>query len=279
MSAIFLPRRWRHQPQGAVEVDYRNPLAEHLELFYLPSLGAQPIGRTTQFDLQANRYVYDIKPEGVVRDCMVPNYGINFSSAVAKSTLAGGTLMVGCGAALISDGYGLGACRAGTSGARFYLRRNSLGRAGFGYNSTANIASADEPWGIYEYGVISGSWGASGAEAYFNGKRFYSTATKPAERYTRGQLFNLPTLSNDDALPGNPQYSPTGFITWAAFFTDWLPPEAHAALAENPYQILTAPPRRIIFDLGASPAPVLSLAGVTDIGTTSARPKVTVTYV
>jgi len=50
-------------------------------------------------------------------------------------------------------------------------------------------------------------------------------------------------------------------------------------LADAPWQILRAQPRRIFFDLGAaSPLPTLSLPGVTDIGTTSARPRVTVTY-
>ena len=49
-----------------------------------------------------------------------------------------------------------------------------------------------------------------------------------------------------------------------------------AALSENPWQLFRAP-RPIIYSLPASGTPTLSAATVIDIGTTSARPRVTIT--
>lgn len=274
MSAIFLPRRWRHQPQGAVEVDWSNPLARDLEVFCFGH---------DQFKPAAKSYIDNgtisaaLSPEGASLEFSSGSWrkADNWISNVGRYN---GSIVV-CATPLadVSGNRGtyIAAARDGSSGStRVYLRRLSGNVVGFGINGNASVSLPESTaWPTGTRGITALSWSASNTSAFFDGRQLYSDSALTA----------APTYFNINSVVIN-NYTEADFagLVLFHFVGVWsrpLLPTEQRELAQAPYQLFRAPSHRIWFDVGAGVRiPTLSLPGVTNITTTSVRPKVTLTF-
>lgn len=270
--AIYLPRRWRHQPSGPCEIDWRHPLARGLSVAYFPSQGVFGRGDSPSYVGTVSRRVPT--QTGDADDCAA---GTHFAadSWVADVGRYSGALVMSLtptADVIFSRTYLFGA-RNGTSGSsRLQARRLSGNWVGLNV-STTNIIDPEIPFPTGVRATFGVSLDTSTVRGVFNGEQFHASGSALSATPTHLVVNSLVTIDNKSNFANATMLH--SFATWSRPLTV----DEHRAWHENPWQILRAQPRRIFFDLGAaSPLPTLSLPGVTDIGTTSARPRVTVTY-
>jgi len=106
--------------------------------------------------------------------------------------------------------------------------------------------------------------------------RFYLNDTFVAEKLTN----NLSSaLGSTFAIGANLQSALyyIGAVSQFLFFTRELSVDEVRSLHENPWQVFRADPVRI-YSLAAATIPTLSAPGVTDIGSSSVRPQITLTF-
>ena len=280
--ALFLPQRWRQQPQGAVEVDWGNSLATRLDGLLLFTGGAwREIASQYPLTVNSRGIGVSLIGRGGPGDEVTGTGGTGIRSSAGRSQRANDmevSLFIH-GAVLPSA-----VVPSGIEGAE-------LIRAGQTYISRANFNTpryvifemlfTDFTSCQYDAGTIldfgkpyslslSRRTGAGGFNCYHDRRLIRSADGLSAA--TRGDEgvsgWNLGINSRGDG--GSGHIIPLG-ARWRRALSDG----EHLALHENPWQLLR-PLRPIVYSL-PSPVPVLSSPTVIDIGSNSARPRVTFT--
>lgn len=242
MTAIIIPRRHYTQPQGAVELDRSNPLAENLVAFLLFNNGlGWDVAENAYAPVATGNPILVPTQRGVARSFNELAAGQYISNNAWASRLGryNGAFAIGWIPRGPNRGSYVASMRYGTS-SRFYLRRAESGgvqRAiyGFGTELDAGIGPA---WPEGEYGVSSLEWGATSHAWYFNGAK-YGVGSAAASWPTTAAIASL---SN---LPSTETYHTNGIAEWFGVWAQPLGPELNAELARNPYQIVRASPARI----------------------------------
>lgn len=281
--AQFLAQRWRRQPQGPVAVDWGNPLTRGLKAAFDlrtvrdlvtqtgPSLDTastvvnwQGVGKTfpstttTQFAHRSNYALTGPMTAFVLADInTLSNYTQFISKEQNATTNVAYEFRCGVGSATGSELVLVEA----TAGGEFaiWCTFPSVVSAGF----SGSVAFTRDS------GIVNG-----GNRNFFaNGKKFSGALS-----YSSGST----SIGDDGAsavIFGSRVDAVTrldGRVYLASLWDRALSDSEIAALSENPWQLFRAP-RPIIYSLPSSTVPVLSAATAIDIGSTSARPRVTIT--
>ena len=248
MSAIFLPRRWRHQPQGAVEVDWRHPLADGLSVFML---GDKRFATENPGYTSSGTIARVFTPEGEAAS-FSDRAHINASNWASSVGQHGGTV-ISSQAILNGDGssaYVIGLREnLGGTGRLEIARNTSSGLIFFGFNSTAIAHTTSNFWALGEKRTTAVSWMLGGARFFVDGVMLHSTG---ASLTAKPGAFYVNTTAASDSLGKWARPSELYFVgVWSRPLLD----EEQREMSDAPYQIFRAPARRIIFDLGdVSPA-------------------------
>lgn len=279
---VYLPGRWRSQPQGAVEIDWRHPLARRLDGFLTYNGGA--------WRELASRYPLTVLSRGVgvspVGLGAPGNEVTGTGETGVRSTSGTSQRENDMEVTLFVSGYLRPSSEvpSGTaSGNLIRAGQNLIVRGGFsdGRSVIFEILMSNFTLSRYEDGALlsfarpyglsmSRREGTGGFNCYHNGRNINSSDGQSGP--TRGDagvsLWNLQINQRDDGGTGHIVHAGA---RWRRALSDG----EHRAMHENPWQILR-PRRPILYSLSSS-TPVLSAATVIDIGTTSARPRVTIT--
>lgn len=258
--AAFLAQRWRSQPKTSVAVDWGHPLAPSLlNVVNAVDGGGTQRARSSGSTLRAINNMLALS-SGTYSSAQ-----IRFSSA-AVTNQTHVTVVV-----LTASTLGAARTVCETANNAIYKTGVSTDRAvfanvlnsAFGTTTQTGTASAMSVGATH---VIAARFGAaSGMSLFLNGRQTGSTGAAYTP-YTTGGTTNAVTITGHSDCH-----------TAASFFFDrQLSAAEIAAISENPWQFFQ-PARPIIYSLPAA-APTLSAATVTEIGTTTARPRVTVTF-
>jgi hypothetical protein len=283
---MYLARRWKRQPQGPVEIDRNGPLGRRASGVFTPRsaytgggvIVPTPIGLGAEDAADAQVFI-------LPRD-------VAFQSADAVSVFVYGWLGTSSGSA--SPTFSTRGTASGSGNRRGF----ELGvRAGSLFNGFVQFidSSGNRDGGqeITDSSSVGAEWNNKPAMLVYDISRdTLSRATMRAKRPDMGSEFVSATgtsttiYGNDTANANAPRIGGqfaglTASADFGVALALWqIGPstaEQRAAFYDNPYQILR--PRTLrIYSLPASGIPVLSGSTVIDIGQTSARPRVTITF-
>lgn len=263
---VYLPGRWRRQPQGAVEIDWSHPMArgllslarldgpetsrDYVRRSALQSVGGVlqgvgPLGPAAQFPGAGARYFS-------LSTASLPS-AYTLGAVVQSSSTAGN---------IIDDDVD-------TSPRIHQFRLNGSNLEFITFSGAA-------------FSVTSMAWprraSGSAVAASASGTSAIIAADGVTNSATVGSVNALTSTQWVGAhkAAGSPQ--PWNGLIWLAAV--WARAMTQGELAEwtrNPHQLLR-PLRPILYSLPGAAAPTLSLPTVVDITSTSAKPRVTVTF-
>jgi len=248
VSAIFLPSRWRHQPQGAVEVDQSHPIGAKVRWAYTPW-----IGRTS------------VTP-GKIRDVT--------ASLTADPALQ--TTPSGIGTRLLADSSTTRVTFS-TSGLSDYGGSMFLFVENFDFRSTSNglyvgMAGTAAGDGLQISSEASGRYPA--LRLYSSNDRYAATSLSVQEGRNKigvSQVDSQNVRFNVDGTYETSSIASTYTMGWPAYLkfskahgtvllflrADYLSAAEMNALMDEPWAIFRAPSHHIWFDLGASGGPAV----------------------
>lgn len=274
MAVIVIPERWQRQPTGPVEIDWNHGMAGDL-------MGAF-VGASGDIDLTQ------------------PHTPAQYTSAAA--------------AAIGSIGTEAGVARliGGTDGTVYWqIQRRGFDSTTTGLTAWGRLA----PWSADPSNVVFGTlrvansryfgWGYASGTRYFRayaraqsgGTQYSAVSTSVISRYQwhdAGAIYapgtlsawlngaevatlactpNLTATQFTIAEPGGVIYAVAACYQFAGAHPEYMP-----ELSRNPWQLLKKRLYKFVSLSGGPVAPTLSLPGVIDIGTTSARPRVTLDF-
>lgn len=270
--SIFLARRWRQQPQGAVDVDWGNSLTRDAWAVYH---GAS--GRFVHSKLSA-RYVQADMVAG--RAGVAPRFGSSYGQAYARTgAFANGSAMTIATVTHYLEAPGIdyfgGIVDPDSLGNRLPTLMTAGAGPGIQYNdgSTKNInttgavSSGEIIAQVTRYNPATTTVDVTVRRG--SGSRQYVSATATSFLYASGTNAHF-------AIGRGSNFTTAQHTNPVALFASraWSDAEAEA-FVDNPWQLFR-PLRPIVYSLPSS-VPVLSSPTVIDIGQTSARPRVTIT--
>lgn len=279
--AVFLSRRWRRQPQGAVQI---NETAQQAALLlHPPSLRELANNRTGTRSSVTISSIYD----GVA--AKFPNtagQGWVFPSGVIKGR-AHSLLVVG-DPQLQNTQRNCVINQRNSSGSFVGLAFNAVPGTGgaitisqgsVSYQSSVLDTANDS---AYISGAITGK-----TSAYLfsrNGTGYVAAVDGKAFAVSVQAMSNYDCVSGDELKIGDlgafsgTGYGYSGSILLAAIWNRSMSQAEANSITENPWQLFK-PARPIIYSISsASAAPTLSLATAVNITSSSAQPRVTVTF-
>jgi len=261
---LFLPQRWKRQPQGPQRIDWGNPLAAGLE--------HAVINNGTKIDsVTGNR------PTSGSNGSFGSDLGIrainNGADTYETRTKSGTSQGLGQTSTVFLLCARLGTASTSTpaynqSGVINFITIGTDGNFSATYvDSTfvSNVAGAGLENAI-PLGVVTGvtaRFNPSVGVDLFKGKQ----NVKSNAAYSP-LVWNFKTIGSS----GNSSVANALTLVWGRALED----AEIAALNDNPWQLF-APQRAAFFSLPAASGPVLSLPTVIDITSTSVRPRVTIT--
>jgi len=267
---LYLPQRWKRQPQGPQRIDWGNPLAAGLTGLHVPGTALHTAvgGATTQAGVCGRGFVAGASQYWQVSD----------QARVSASP----TWTILAFARLPSSGSG--------SGRTAYCERPNDPHIvkihwGLGSNPQAGVTVRDQAYaGLIndappEAVIAASSICTFGAARYGPSDHRVIVNGRQTNALTTTVPFNFGATA---ATVGNdPQDSSSASFSDGLLFAvcTWSRPLSDSELRawhENPWQLF-APQRAAFFSLPAASGPVLSLPTVTDITSTSVRPRVTFT--
>lgn len=268
---LFLPQRWKRQPQGPQRINWGNPLARGLIGLHVPDTAVYtPVGgASTQAGAQGRGFVAGTSQYWQTNDqARVSAFPTWTMLAFAK---------------LPSSGSG--------SGRTAYCERPNDPHIvkihwGLGSNPQAGVTVRDQGYGGLindappEAAVAAGSIATFGATRHATNDHRIIVNGRQTNALTTTVPFNFGTTA---ATIGNdPQDSSSASFSDGLLFAvcTWSRPLSDSELRAwhaNPWQLF-APQRATFFSLPGTSGPVLSAPTVIDITSTSVRPRVTITY-
>ena len=281
---LFLPQRWKRQPQGPVRVDRSNPLGARASGIYTPSVRVAQPGTVVATPI-------GLAATGNTDQTFLLQRDAAFQSADVVSVFCYLILLRTSGSP-----SNIFATR-GTDGGNGNRRGFELGiRAGSFINSftqfidsTGNRDGGNEAGDAATYGS---DWVGVPLSVVFDVSR--DTLSRHTTRFRRAGsavealATGTSTTVYGSDTPGVNAPRVVGSTAGASGVSDvqlaiafWQigasTATQRAAWFDNPWQIL-APQRATFFSLPGTSGPVLSLPTVIDITSTSVRPRVTITY-
>jgi hypothetical protein len=263
--ALFLPQRWKRQPQGPVQIDWSHPLASSLTAAVTPirlqeMVSGRPLTLSAPLSVGKQGVAFefiDAAPRSVdynVASAATPPQ-FTVAAVAINRVSSGGRTFVWCSFKDAPTGTMILCYEAG--GGRLELVRGGVITLSGGSNVPTNTPT-----------VIGARWGdATSVQILLNGRvntTHAHNATTSAFSANR-QIGRRGGFNASNALI-------SGVFEWnrALSNSEW------ASFSENPWQIF-APLRQTFFSLPGTTGPVLSLPTVIDITSTSVRPRVTIT--
>lgn len=269
--AIYLPRKWRYQPQCPVEIDQRNPLAQGLIWFGYPPYGDFFDGRFRPSTLDmVTKFGPSVTPigQGIYQRDLTNSGGVIINEVAQRVNRLSGA--VACGWIIRTSDISSSArylfClrQNATSGDRLFIYRYSVSTYRIQVNALASVDSGIA-WPLDTYGVAAADLLASSVNGYFQGKLAAQVPAALATAPGYGRVGYPPASTS--------AWGEGGDYHWAAVWDRPLGADGHRALAENPWQLFRAPDHKIWFDLGAGGggSTVYTLnAGAVSLSTTDA---------
>lgn len=244
MSSLILPRRFTQQPQGAVEIDWNNPLSIGLfdawtgqTLAYQSALGRKPtssgaVGYTTgKFGIGVFATSASIRYDRSAFNLTGPH------SCVALATMP-------------------------ANAQASYVRINNIFVPLQKWNADTRAASAD-PWSIPVYGTAAETAAFcairennNSVAVYKNGAYVARTSSSSSYGTSAHPLCFLGTETNGELVT-----SSVGCLYSAALWSRALQPDEIAELASNPWQIFKPRRQVLYFDVGGGNTPSAADAG------------------
>lgn len=282
MASIIIPGRGTRPPPHP-EIDWRHPLARDLALYWLPGMKLELVS-----DCRA--VTTHVRAQGDVLAGAVTTANVDFPvlSGVPDPFRAEAVTM----GTIVTRAFGQAAhaplLRVGTTGSSnralsivvlssntTYLYESS--------NTVGSVSGAAQPVPTRVGATIAigatrvGGWPTSGTGFFVSRVDGSAVATTPASiNWTSNAFSGVAAALNDGTLgwTGSPAFRSHVNALWKRSLTDAEWNEWRRA----PYQMLRSRQYKFV-SIGSSPvAPELQLPGVIDIGTTSARPRVTLNY-
>ncbi len=273
MAVIVIPERWQRQPTGPVEIDWHHGMAGDLMGAFV---GGMDVNRATPntppiYTNTASAQQAHVATEyGVAREAGGVSGQVYWECRRAAADLTSGITAWGRVMPLSGAPSNLAFSLArDNSSQRFgwhyqvttrYLGAYIRDGGGTQYTAPSDIAIAQRQWhdggAVYSAGL--------GLSAYMDGAEIaflsLSVATPLITRFalanTSGVSFLVPVC-----------------YLWAGAHPEFMP-----ELSRNPWQLLKKRQYKFISISSGPVAPELKLPGVIDIGTTSARPRVTLDF-
>ena len=281
MAAIIIPGRSTRPPPHP-EIDGRHPLARDLALYWLPGMKLELVS-----DCQA--VTTHVRAQGDVLAGAITTANVDFpvlsgvpdpfrAEAVTMGTIVTRAFVQTDHAPLFRVGATGSSNRALSivvlSGNTSYLYQSS--------NTVGSVSGAAQPVPTRVGATIAigatriGGWPTSGTGFFVSRVDGSAVATTPASiNWTSNAFSGVAAALNDGTLgwTGSPAFRSHVNALWKRSLTDAEWNEWRLA----PYQMLRSRQYKFV-SIGGPVAPTLSLPGVIDIGTTSARPRVTLNY-
>lgn len=252
MSAIFLPRRWRHQPQGAVELDQANEFGRAVRFLFHPPAG--PVDLCTGIKFTSGVFNPVAAPHGLSHRKLGvtstyrlgtpanPTYA-QFQQttifALYQSIPGGGNNgeVISRSMGTATPSWGVGLHRGSTDGLVGLLNGTIKDYTG---RPIADIGDAASE--VLFFTALTFENG--NLKIYANGSSVHTSSGYGAIDYSRTD-----TSIN---FGGASQYGFAGDIYLAGVLEGALSAEAVEAFGAVPWQIFRAPSHRIWFDMGAA---------------------------
>ena len=272
---IYLPRRWKQQPNAAVEIDWSHPLSRGLALYTLGRASgaydvvggavAAPIGSS---GIAVNKSGYAVESNSNTAG----GWYLNYRSDLVRQITTDFTLALDYYVASSASGghifampFAAGTYVTPTAAIKF--RRSSTSADGVleiaDSTSSAKLVVYNASFVVNEQSLLTISKSGAATSCYRNG----ASLTKGTDQFSSGSTvnFGVPTsacfLNRSDSLTG---FGATGSIALTALWSRALTDGEHRAFYENPYQILRpTASRRYSFGTlsGAPPSYSASIAG------------------
>lgn len=243
MSAIFLPRKWRHQPQGAVEVDQSHPIGAKVRWAYTPWIGRTSVAPGKIRDVTASLTAdpaLQTTPSGIGTRLLADSSTTRVTFSTSGLSDYGGSMFLFVeNFDFRSTNTGLYVGMAGTSGGDgLQISGEASGR----YPSL-RLYSSNDRYAATSLSVQEGrnKIGVSQVDSQnvrFNVDGTYETSFN-AGAYTMG-------------WPAYLKFSKAHGTVLLFLRADYLSAAEMTALMEEPWAIFRAPSRRIWFDVGAN---------------------------
>lgn len=274
MAVIVIPERWQRQPTGPVEIDWNHGMSGDL-------IGAFVGGRDVDL-CQPNTPPIYTNAAAAQQEHVATEYGIarvagNVSGQVYWEASRKGVSSLAAGLTT----WGRVAPWSGSpSNIVFAVTRDaSSQRFGWGYEATTRRFRAYiRPANGTQYSATSTTaidqyrWHDAGA-AYEPGTlHAWLDGIEVADNNTIAAS-ETPTARFALANTTGPSFLVPVVYLWAGYHPEFMP-----ELSRNPWQLLKKRLYKFVSLSSGPVAPTLSLPGVIDIGTTSARPRVTLDF-
>ena len=283
MAAIIIPGRSTRPPPHP-EIDWRHPLARDLALYWLPGMKLELVS-----DCRA--VTTHVRAQGDVLAGAITTANVDFpvlsgvpdpfrAEAVTMGTIVTRAFGQVGHAPLFRVGTTGSSNRALSivvlSGNTYYLYQSS--------NTVGSVSGAGQPVPARVGATIAigatriGGWPTSGTGFFVSRVDGSAVATTPASIGWVSHAFSgVAAALNDGTLgwTGSPAFRSHVNALWKRSLTDAEWNEWRRA----PYQMLRSRQYKFVSLSSGPVAPTLSLPGVIDIGTTSARPRVTLDFV
>jgi hypothetical protein len=265
---LILSKPWTEQPQGVARIDWGNPITRGL--------------------------LFALTPQGVVSGVvqkLPTELGIAFAfDPAAPSPISTG---VANGAVSAHSAFML-VKHPSMSGPRapVYISNRVSGNNGFGFYQDS--AASSVPNQTFTIGYVHGGVASyaspiqiAGANSNFVPIGFSASVSVNIEFFVRGKLHDTIAIGGITQSTSSIQIGrdvffssgPADYLTpLVAYWNRRLSAYEHAELEKNPWQLFE--PRQIIIPLSVSSSgiPTLSAADIASFTSTTARPRVTVTY-
>lgn len=272
--AQFLAQRWRRQPQGPVAVDWGNPLARGLLGAWSP-VGIDHARGVAATSLSATRRGSRL---GRVLSFSGGSEVAQFGSySVGVDAYTAFTLLIPNFASSSNSRQGIWHFQTSVGSVQDRLRLIYLDAAnGFYLDTNAGYAFRTAPTFVAGDSLMLCVRKSPGpvCDFFVNNVKLATTQVVFSGELG-GPSGNVQLWLGDD-VESSTGWRLDGGIAFHVHWTRALHDAEIAEATANPYQLFRAP-RPIIYSLPSSTVPVLSAATAIDIGSTSARPRVTIT--
>lgn len=241
---IVLPRRLGpQQPSGPLELNRAHPLAQNLQHFIIfrDGLGFD-VATNTEAPAGAGGSVVEVSANGRGRRFNKAGTGqyILNSAWTAGVGRFNGCFAIGWVPGNIGAHGFIATMRAGGSGSRFYIARESNGLSSWGFHGDGTIATGPL-WGVDQYAVSALEWEDGRNAQYFQGELIRAGTETPSGAPSSAAIG---TLSNS---PGTASFQSNGAAEWYAVWSEPIREELHAELARNPYSVLRPAAKRVLY--------------------------------
>lgn len=271
MSNLILPSRFTSQPQGAVSIDWSNPITKGLKIAILPSLGWNSTDVVGKKSISAMYGGSTLAPRVIDSDgmCLLQNR-VSYNQV---TTISSWTDVTGEGSAfLIRKGAGTRLWEIGSTGNvdDFPFSAKAYSDA---FWTSRWISAVDPPSGkVFSNLVKIGVSVKNGSQRAFWDGPLWTSATNTGGFAVPAQMAFGADLSGSGTQTNGESRIYLALV-WSRFLSDL----EHKILSINPWQVFKAPPRLYFAPSGGGGSTAYTLTCASGTYTTSGK-TATLTY-